>query len=367
MARHGSGADCGSAVDGDRRNPDRRLAAPAAGALVRGQLQPPGRGPAIRDRAAVPLPRPAVGPRPERAAAAVALHAWHARSGQMEAQCGRTGIGIAADRTGRRACARLVCAGAGTRRARRRRAAGLISLRRRAGAWHNARLSRADEVMMADNSVSRWLRSLAADGRLWWLLLLLPVVLFLPALPIDETRYLAVAWEMRLHGDFLVPHLNGAPYSDKPPLLFWLINVGWFALGMQAWSVRVGVLAASFASLYLFERLVRRLDPDAALAQRAALVLAGIIYFALFSSAIMFDVVLTTCVLVALHGALDLDAQRWRRGTSILALGIGLGVLAKGPVVLLDAGMVLVFGPIWSETARAHRGRWYACVGLGVL
>ena len=29
---------------------------------------------------------------------------------------------------------------------------------------------------------------------------------------------------MRLHGDFLVPHLNGAPYSDKPPLLFWLIT-----------------------------------------------------------------------------------------------------------------------------------------------
>jgi hypothetical protein len=210
-------------------------------------------------------------------------------------------------------------------------------------------------------------KNLLTDWRLLWLLVLLPVALFLPALPIDETRYLAVAWEMRLHGDFLVPHLNGAPYSDKPPLLFWLINLGWFVLGMQIWAVRLGVLAASFASLYLFERLVRRLDPDTALAPRAALILAGIVYFALFSSAIMFDVVLTTCVLIALHGVVDLDAQRWRRGVAVLALGIGLGVLAKGPVVLLDAGMVLVFGPWWSETARTQRGRWYACMGLGVL
>ena len=209
--------------------------------------------------------------------------------------------------------------------------------------------------------------ALLTDWRLLWLLLLLPVALLLPALPIDETRYLAVAWEMRLHGDFLVPHLNGVPYSDKPPLLFWLINLGWLIAGMNAWAVRLGVLAASFASLYLFERLVRRLGGDEKFAQNATLLLLGMIYFALFSSAIMFDVLLTTWVLVALHGALDLDAQRWRRGIALLALGIGLGILTKGPVVLLDAGLVVVFGPWWSETARVHKGRWYGGLLLGVL
>ena len=43
-------------------------------------------------------------------------------------------------------------------------------------------------------------------------LLLVPLVFLLPPLPIDETRYLAVAWEMRSTGEFLVPHLNGALY-----------------------------------------------------------------------------------------------------------------------------------------------------------
>src|SRR5450432_2505051 len=118
---------------------------------------------------------------------------------------------------------------------------------------------------------SNLLPGILSDWRLLWLLLLLPVAIFLPALPIDETRYLAVAWEMRLHGDFLVPHLNGLPYADKPPLLFWLINLAWLVAGMHAWAVRLGVLASSFASLYLFERLVRRLDPAPALANNATL------------------------------------------------------------------------------------------------
>ena len=49
-------------------------------------------------------------------------------------------------------------------------------------------------------------------------LLLAPVVFLLPPLPIDETRYLAVAWEMHRTGEFLVPHLNGELYPQKPPL-----------------------------------------------------------------------------------------------------------------------------------------------------
>ncbi len=220
--------------------------------------------------------------------------------------------------------------------------------------------------MSSNVGASHW-REIATDWRLLWLLLLLPVALFLPALPIDETRYLAVAWEMRAHGDFLVPHLNGLAYSEKPPLLFWLINVGWLVAGMHAWAVRLGVLVASLASVYLFRRLVHRLGGDEKFAQNASLLLLGMVYFALFSSAIMFDVLLATWVLVALHGALDLDARRWQRGTLLLALGIGLGILTKGPVVLLDAGLVVAFGPWWSETAAQRKSRWYGALLLGVL
>ena len=194
------------------------------------------------------------------------------------------------------------------------------------------------------------MKAVLTDWRLCWLLLLLPVAVFLPALPIDETRYLSIAWEMRFSHDFLALHLNGAPYSDKGPLLFWLINLAWLPFGPQVWTVRAGILAASFCSLLLFERLVLRLAPTAApdrraLATRATLLLGGIVYFALFSSAIMFDVVLGTFVLVALHGIADFDERRWPRGIALAAIGFGLGLLTKGPAVLLDAGLVALFAP----------------------
>jgi 4-amino-4-deoxy-L-arabinose transferase-like glycosyltransferase len=210
------------------------------------------------------------------------------------------------------------------------------------------------------------------DWRLWWLLLLLPVALFLPAMPIDETRYLAVAWEMRAHGDWLLLHLNGAPYADKGPLLFWMINLAWSVAGIGVWIVRLGVLAMSFASLLLLGALVRRLAAGRvrdgeALAERAMLLFAGCLYVALFSSAIMFDVLLTAFVLFALHGVVDLDRGRWARGIAIFAAGLGLGLLTKGPVVLLDAGLVALLGPWWSERARAQPARWYAAVFAGVF
>ena len=53
----------------------------------------------------------------------------------------------------------------------------------------------------------------------------LTLILLRPLMPVDETRYLAAAWEMRTSGSAWVPHLNGALYGHKPPLLFWLINL----------------------------------------------------------------------------------------------------------------------------------------------
>jgi 4-amino-4-deoxy-L-arabinose transferase-like glycosyltransferase len=210
------------------------------------------------------------------------------------------------------------------------------------------------------------IESILRDWRFAWLLLLLPIALFLPAMPIDETRYLSVAWEMRYGGDYLLLHLNGAPYADKGPVLFWLINLAWSAAGLNVWIVRLGVLLASLTSLILFERLARRLDPDRDLAGRATLLFGGMICVTLFSIAIMFDVLVATCVLLALHGVLDLDERRWSRGIAVLAAGLGLGLLTKGPVVLLDAGLVALLAPWWSTTAREHKMRWYGSVLLGI-
>ncbi len=81
-------------------------------------------------------------------------------------------------------------------------------------------------------------RTLAPSRKsLLWLSLALLAVLTLvaiisrPLTPLDETRYVGVAWEMWLRGDFLVPYKNGAPYDHKPPLMMWLFQFGWALTG----------------------------------------------------------------------------------------------------------------------------------------
>jgi len=200
------------------------------------------------------------------------------------------------------------------------------------------------------------------------LLLLAPVVWLLVPIPIDETRYLAVAWEMRLHGDFLVPHLNGATYAHKPPMLFWLINAGWLLTGVHAWTARAMTLACSVASLLLLERLTLRLTGSAAAARLSMWLLLGAIYFAAFANAIMFDVPLATCVLLGVHGIVDLAGGRMRRGVLVTGIAIGLGILVKGPVMLLDIAFAALGAPWWAaDRLRGRRARYFAAFGLAIL
>ena len=104
--------------------------------------------------------------------------------------------------------------------------------------------------------------------RLGWILVLLGWVLLAAVslashtlLPIDETRYATVAWNMWQRGDELVPWLNGGPYSDKPPLLFWIIQAGWALTGVNEWWPRIGPSLVGLFATLLTGRISRRLWP----------------------------------------------------------------------------------------------------------
>lgn len=189
-----------------------------------------------------------------------------------------------------------------------------------------------------------------------------------PLLPIDETRYLTVAWEM-WHGSWLVPHLNGRPYSDKPPLLFWLIDTGWLALGVQEWWARLLPLLLALASLLLVRRLARRLWPErTAVAGLAPFIALGAALWAAYQQLVLFDTLLTACVLLGVTGAVEAWRAPRPGAWALLALGLGLGVLAKGPVALLHLLPLLLLAPWWMTAGRrpAWRG-WYAGVGVALL
>lgn len=174
-----------------------------------------------------------------------------------------------------------------------------------------------------------------------------------PLLPIDETRYLSVAWQMWLRGDFLVPHLNGEVYAQKPPLLFWLITLGWKILGVNDWWPRLVSPLIALANFFLVSRLARLLWPERPrLARSVPFCLLSLPLWTFFASLATFDMLLTFFTLVTQIGWLLGWRERRLAGFGIAALGIGGGILAKGPVILIHVIPVILFARVWARRSE---------------
>ncbi len=191
------------------------------------------------------------------------------------------------------------------------------------------------------------------------------VALFLrPLWPLDETRYVAVAWNMWQRGDFLVPYLNDAPYSQKPPLLFWLMQAGWAVFGVNEWWPRLIAPLLALFSIPLMLQLARRLRPDSTeLGTNAIWIYCGALLFGALFTLVGFDGLLVLSTLIGMLGIVRAAQGEMRWGMIWLGVGIGLGVLSKGPVILLHLLPAAVLAPWWSSAVRRAKGRWY----LGVL
>ena len=204
---------------------------------------------------------------------------------------------------------------------------------------------------------------------LLWALLTLVALWARPLVPVDETRYATVAWEMWLSSDWLLPHLNGTAYADKPPLLFWLINLAWALAGPSEWSARFVGAAATLLDLWLLHRLERLLWPEgSAKASLSPWLFYGCFFVASFSTFLMFDMVLTAAVLLALIGLVRASRHGGFANWALYAIGIGIGALTKGPVILVYLLPVALLGPWWLAASPAGGWRrWYGPFALAVL
>ncbi len=201
-----------------------------------------------------------------------------------------------------------------------------------------------------------------------WLLLVLISLFSRSYIPIDETRYVTVAWNMWLRGDYLVPWLNGVAYSHKPPLLFWLMNAGWAVFGVNDWWPRLVPSLFALASVFLTIRLAKKLWPQQEqVAEIAPLILLGSALWTVFTTATMFDMMIACCTLLGMLGVVTAWQGESRKGWLIVGLAIGLGLLAKGPTILLQILPVALLAPWWGRGRNVAWSRWYAGILGAVL
>jgi 4-amino-4-deoxy-L-arabinose transferase-like glycosyltransferase len=169
------------------------------------------------------------------------------------------------------------------------------------------------------------------------LLLSLWTALRYPLLDPDEGRNAEVAREMSVDGDVVIPHLAGMPYLDKPPLLFAAAAASIRVLGHTPLAARVPAMLAALATLLLLARAAVRLEP-AGHATRAVLLTAASPLFAVLSAYVIFDMPLALCVTVVWTGiAIELESGASASRRAGMFLAVALGVLDKGPVMLLWA------------------------------
>ena len=207
----------------------------------------------------------------------------------------------------------------------------------------------------------------------WWPLLwavLVSVAMFTrPPMPIDETRYLSVAWEMWQGDQFLVPHSNGVAYSHKPPLLFWLMHFGWWLFGVNGWTARLIPPLFGFGAIFLSVQIGKILWPeDGQMPGTLPLFLLGMIFWSMYVTLVMFDMLVTFFCLAAYLGLLKARQGKGARPWLLVGLAVGLGLLAKGPVVLLYILPPAFLAPWWSRGKgyMVSWPRWYASLALAL-
>ena len=173
----------------------------------------------------------------------------------------------------------------------------------------------------------------------------------------DEPRYAQVAREMWARHDWVTPTLGGDAWLEKPPLYYWQAIAAYSLFGVRDWAARwPSAIDASLlvAGVYLFLRQLRPgFQLDGAL---MAASVAGIVGFARSAS--------TDTPLAAMFSlAMLCWYVWWETGHKLLLAAFyvfsALGVLAKGPVAVALAGVViLLFAVAARDVRRVLRTLW---------
>jgi 4-amino-4-deoxy-L-arabinose transferase-like glycosyltransferase len=159
----------------------------------------------------------------------------------------------------------------------------------------------------------------------------------------NEGLYAGIPREMLASGDWkhwVIPHLNGVPYMEKPPLLYWLTAICFFLFGESEWSARaVPALSAlaCVAMLLWFGRAVYR--PQAG--RLAAIMFITGIGVAAMSRVLMFDMLLTALLTAALMCGYRYAAEGKRRFIRWSWGFLALALLAKGFVAVILYALVI--------------------------
>lgn len=170
----------------------------------------------------------------------------------------------------------------------------------------------------------------------------------------NEGLYAQIPLEMLANHQYVLPTINGGPYIEKPPLLYWLTALSFKIFGISETSARLvpalsGVFLISATSLFIRKTIHERA------AILSVLLFSSSIGFLIFSRMVYFDILLTLFLSLSLFSFFLWDQtseKKWIRASYGF---LALAVLTKGFLAVALAFLTAVLFLVWT---RASRKKW---------
>lgn len=175
----------------------------------------------------------------------------------------------------------------------------------------------------------------------------------------DEGRNAEVAREMARSNDYLVPHLDGLPYLDKPVVYFAAAAALMEALGPSETAARLPAYFATLATLALLLWFARRRWGEDA-GWLAALAYATMVLPLVYARTAIFDSTLTLCTTAAILSFFeDRPVPAWA--------AIAVGALTKGPIAIAIPLLVMISHALATGTSVRRLFPWRGLAVFGAL
>ncbi|WP_299790750.1 glycosyltransferase family 39 protein [uncultured Shewanella sp.] len=191
-----------------------------------------------------------------------------------------------------------------------------------------------------------------------------------PLMDTTEARYGEMARLMVETGNWLTPLFDyGVPFWGKPPLHTWMSAAGIELFGISEFAVRFPHWLAAVGVLALAGYFAKQLRMSAV---QLAILLATTSVFYVSAGAVMTDMALTLGMTLAMVGFYLCWMGRGVWGYAGF-VGLTIGLLAKGPVVLVLMGLAVgpwllwQYGPVKPWKLLCHRVPLLSGVALMLL
>ena len=186
-----------------------------------------------------------------------------------------------------------------------------------------------------------------------WLATLANRPLFNP----DEGRYAEIPREMLSGGDWVIPHLDGLDYIEKPPLQYWATATMYRLFGVSEFAARLYTALTALGTVALVGLLGTRLGGRDT-GWRAAAIASGMVMMVVLGQLVTLDMSLTFYMTASMTGfvlaqqANDGAPQTndsWPKWMLMAWIAAALGVLTKGLVAAAIPAAVLVIYSLCSR------------------